>query len=234
MFLLNKFCRNAQNERVTSNRGLPSVNEDEPVGRQQQRQKREYNRQRHSIESREPLLKQSSGRAPIQHVYANLEPPVKKNVRFSQRTHSLDYLETSFPFESPPEQMRFLKPASKPPKNDNKNQQNKQRHSKDWSSSGEELCTDEFLIVYGNKPPVAPVNAAKPRKKVSLERTPSSASSPNLIFDPVSNSVRLVFKDKTAPVKPQKPCRRKGATVIHAQGCDGHSCRKVNLNETSL
>lgn len=225
---------------MPSNRGLASVDEiepAEPVRQQSQQQKREYYRQRHSIESREPLLKhkQNSEKVPIQPVYVNYEPPVKKNVRFSKRTHSLDYLETSFPMESPPvSQSRNVKPASKYPQSDNKNQRDRKRQSKDWSSSGEELCTDEFLIVYGNKPSPAPINAAKPIKQVPLERRPSSASSPNLIFDPASNSVRLVYKDKSAPTKPLKPCRRKGATIIHAPTCDGFSCQRANLNETSL
>lgn len=222
---------------------LPSVDEYEPeiVGRQHpsQQRKREY-RQRHSIESKEPLLSyqrdENFRRTPIEkHIYANVEPPIKKNVRFSQRSQSLDYLETTFPLDYSNE-MRNVSQSRKPAANSNdKKQRVKNRArptSKDWSSSGEELCTDEFMIVYDNSSHIDPVNQKKRQDQVPLAKTQTSANSLNLVIDPNSNKVQVVFKDK--PAVPQKPCRRKGAKMIHAPSCDGYSCQRVYQNETSL
>jgi hypothetical protein len=64
--------------------------------------------------------------------------------------------------------------------------------TKEYSSSGEELCTDEFLVFNYNKSPDAR-NVTVNKTVTDLKRAPSSASSPNLVFDPASNTARLVY-----------------------------------------
>ena len=243
------------NEIKSSSRVLPSVDEyesDEPIRKpyqqQQQPRKREYSdSKRHSVESRQPLLHHQDNRRRVEQTYVNVEPPIKKNVRFSKRTQSLDYIEAKR--GSPAESRHNTKPntGGKSPKIGDNNKRNDKRYSKDWSSSGEELCTDEFLIVnYGNKSGIPAANKKAPQKPakpaVALKRTPSSVSSPNLVFDPVSNTARIVFKDSPeSDNRPSRACRRQGKEVIHAPACDGRSCfnssqrnQRVYLNETSL
>lgn len=228
----------------SSTKVLPPVDEyesDEPIRtKSQQPRKREYNK-RHSVESRQPLLpSHDENRRRVEHAYANVEPPIKKNVRFSKRTQSLDYIETNFPFESPSDARRKKKqPTSKSPKSNKKTTNNK-RYSKDWSSSGEELCTDEFFINvnYGNQKqstgatPVKVPPQKLPKPGVALKRTPSSVSSPNLVFDPISNTARIVYEENFD--EPPRPCRKQGNRIIHTSTCDGRSCQRVYLNETSL
>ena len=120
-------------------------------------------------------------------------------MRFSKRTQSLDYIEAKK--GSPAESRHNTKPntGGKSPKIGDNNKRNDKRYSKDWSSSGEELCTDEFLIVnYGNKSGIPAANKKAPQKPakpvVALKRTPSSVSSPNLVFDPVSNTAGSSLK----------------------------------------
>jgi hypothetical protein len=159
-------------------------------------------------------------------VYANLQQPKKrKNVRFDQRAQSLDYLETSFPSDSPVEARKSgLKSPKSQPKKPPRPNKNKTTHG-----SGEELCTDEFVIRYHGSPSKAP------KPSVPLKRTPSSVSSPNLVFDPTSNTVRLVYDDeRETPPKPKAPCRRQGTLLIHVPPCDGISCLVIHRNETSL
>ena len=236
-----------KNEKSVSTRALPSVDEydpDEPIGRQssRQQQKREYYRKRHSVDSREPLLNKRERRAQAaDHVYANLKPPVKKNVRFSQRTQSLDYLETSFPAERANEKHRPAAPANSTKLSADKDRRSNKRsnaRADEWSS-GEELCTDEFLIVYKNKSqlPRQSIDPVQERyKRPSLTRSPSSTSSPNLVFDPVSNTAHIVYQDRRRePNKAYPSCRSQGGQMIHAPSCvDGRACKRIHLNETSI
>jgi hypothetical protein len=191
--------RIAMSEKPTS-RALPALDESDldyqSSKKQQQRQQSEY-RKRHSVESRQPLLspQEESPRRhrpapPIPqdeepHFYANFEPPIKKNVRFSKRTQSLDILEV--PVESPVARRIKQYKAKSPKKVDNK-----KKMTKEYSSSGEELCTDEFLVFNYNKSPDAR-NVTVNKTVTDLKRAPSSASSPNLVFDPASNTARLVY-----------------------------------------
>ena len=175
-----------------------------------------------SMEFEQPLLSRSIP-AP-ERVYANLQQPKKsKNVRFDQRAQSLDYLETSFPSDSP---AGARKSGLKSPKNQPKKPPRPTK--KPQHGSGEELCTDEFVIVnYHGSPSKAP------KPSVPLKRTPSSVSSPNLVFDPNSNTVRLVYDDE--PESPPKiQCRRQGTLLIHVPPCDGTSCLVIHRNETSI
>jgi hypothetical protein len=190
------------NERSTS-RALPALDESEADRqslRKQQQRKSEY-RKRHSVESRQPLLAQEESprrhrpAPPIPqdeqpHFYANIEPPIKKNVRFSKRTQSLDYLE--FPADSPVarkiKQNKSKSPAKKP---------DKKKMTKEYSSSGEELCTDEFLLFNYNKSPPDARNKTVSKTITDLKRVPSSTSSPNLVFDPASNTARLVYGEES-------------------------------------
>ncbi len=186
------------NEKPTP-RALPALDEsdlDYQSSKKQQRQQSEY-RKRYSVESRQPLLSQEHQESPRRHrpappipqdeephFYANFEPPMKKNVRFSKRTQSLDILE--FPVESPVARRIKQYKAKSPKKVD------KKKMTKEYSSSGEELCTDEFLLFNYNKSPDAR-NVTVNKTVTDLKRAPSSASSPNLVFDPASNTARLVY-----------------------------------------
>ncbi|EFX86060.1 hypothetical protein DAPPUDRAFT_309040 [Daphnia pulex] len=229
---LNQFynSRIAMSEKPTS-RALPALDESDldykssKKQQQQQRQQSEY-RKRHSVESRQPLLSQTTLKTqeesprrhrpapPIPqdeepHFYANFEPPMKKNVRFSKRTQSLDILEV--PVESPVARRIKQYKAKSPKKVDNK-----KKMTKEYSSSGEELCTDEFLLFNYNKSPDAR-NVTVNKTVTELKRAPSSASSPNLVFDPASNTARLVY----------------GKQSNNNKSFQGQQ-RKSYLNETSI
>lgn len=159
-----------------------------------------------------------------ENAYANLQKPEaqrnksgRKNVRFDQRAQSLDYLETTFPFDSPAESRRgrLKKPS------------NIQDHHK-RSGSGEQLATDEFSFYYDGRERKAP----KPTRP--LKRT-DSKSSPNLVFDPTSNTVSIVYGNQDPRLlQPRPPCRREGRKLVHVRQCDGRSCLLVHLNETSI
>lgn len=240
--------RIAMNER-TNSRVLPALDESEsdqyPTRKQQQQQqqrKSEY-RKSHSIESRQPLLiaQESSPRRhrpapPIPrdddqpHFYANVEPPTKKNVRFSKRTQSLDYLSEFLPSDNNNNSpvARKIKQNNKLLKSPNNKKTNKKKMSQEYSSSGEELCTDEFLLLNYNKSPASITDANKnktvtmtsSRQITELKRAPSSASSPNLVFDPASNTARLVYGEQS----------NKSVRVQQQQ----QQQRKMYLNETSI
>ncbi|XP_045036446.1 serine/arginine repetitive matrix protein 1 isoform X1 [Daphnia magna] len=231
---LNQFysSRNAMNEKQTSH-ALPAVDEYEPDHQPsvKQQRKREYHK-RHSVELRQPLLaREESPRhrpPPVHQLYENVEPSIKKNVRFSKRTQSLDYLEKTSA-ESPVVK-RIKQHKSKSP---NKIDEKKKRVTKEFSSSGEELCTDEFLLLNYNhsfkKSQQQNVVADASKRTVrypnkiltDLKRSPSSASSPNLVFDPASNTARLVYGEQQQSNKSFK--------VLQSP-----QQRKVYLNETSI
>jgi hypothetical protein len=240
------------NER-TNSRVLPALDESEsdqyPTRKQQQQQqqqqrKSEY-RKSHCIESRQPLLiaQEESPRRhrpapPIPrdddqpHFYANVEPPMKKNVRFSKRTQSLDYLSEFLPSDNNNSPVaRKIKQNNKLLKSPNNKKTNQKKMSREYSSSsssGEELCTDEFLLLNYNKSPASITDANKnktvnTRSQITeLKRAPSSASSPNLVFDPASNTARLVYGEQQS----NKSVR------VQQQQQQQH--RKMYLNETSI
>lgn len=199
---------------------LPAVNEYEPDRQpsMKQQRKREYHN-RHSVELRQPLLHQERHR-PDHIFYENVEPSIKKNVRFSKRTQSLDYLEKT---ADSPVVKRIKQNKLKSP---NKIDEKKKLATKEFSSSGEELCTDEFVLLnynHGNKKSqhVDGRPVGYPNKiPTGLKRSPSSASSPNLVFDPASNTARLVYGEQQS---------NKSFKVIQSP-----QQRKVYLNETSI
>lgn len=191
------------------------------------------------VETRFPLYQPHRRAEPV---YANLQtPPVKKkkNVRFNQRTHSLEVLETSFPVDTPADALV---------KDEDRAKERRRRASKkstgrgirSWKSSGDEICTDEFVIMnYSEQTDQAAstrVEALNPNRTLQLTRQLSSVSSPNLIFDPTTNTARLVFESrpKQPPRSPQDRCQRQGNCVMHAPTCDGQSCANAPWNETSI
>ncbi|XP_057378104.1 uncharacterized protein LOC130700112 [Daphnia carinata] len=230
---LNQFysSRNAMNERATSH-VLPAVDEYEPDHQAsvKQQRKREYHK-RYSVELRQPLLVQheSVQHPPVQQFYENVEPSIKKNVRFSKRTQSLDYLEKTS--ADSPVVKRIKQQKSKSP---SKVDEKKKRGTKDFSSSGEEICTDEFLLFDYNRSfkksqqQNVVADASKrtvcyPNKMLTdLKTSPSSASSPNLVFDPASNTARLVYGE-------QQQQSNKSFKVLQSP-----QQRKAYLNETSI
>ena len=235
------------NER-TNSRVLPALDESEsdqyPTRKQQQQQRKSEYRKSHSIESRQPLLisQEESPRRhrpapPIPrdddqpHFYANVEPPMKKNVRFSKRTQSLDYLSEFLPSDNNNSPVaRKIKQNNKLLKSPNNKKTNKKKMSREYSSSsssGEELCTDEFLLLNYNKSPASITDANKnktvitSRQITELKRAPSSASSPNLVFDPASNTARLVYGEQSNK-------------SVRVQQQQQQQQRKMYLNETSI
>ena len=232
------------NER-TNSRVLPALDESEsdqyPTRKQQQQQRKSEYRKSHSIESRQPLLisQEESPRRhrpapPIPrdddqpHFYANVEPPMKKNVRFSKRTQSLDYLSEFLPSDNNNSPVaRKIKQNNKLLKSPNNKKTNKKKMTQEYSSSGEELCTDEFLLLNYNKSPASITDANKnktvitSRQITELKRAPSSASSPNLVFDPASNTARLVYGEQSNK-------------SVRVQQQQQQQQRKMYLNETSI
>ena len=104
---------------------------------------------------------------------------------------------------------------------------NKKKMTQEYSSSGEELCTDEFLLLNYNKSPASITDANKnktvitSRQITELKRAPSSASSPNLVFDPASNTARLVYGEQSNK-------------SVRVQQQQQQQQRKMYLNETSI
>lgn len=225
--------------RSASARALPSLSDDEESDAVKRstnsvnQHKREYSntvsssemRQPLLVETRFPLYAQSKHRNPV---YANLQtPPVKKkkNVRFNKRTHSLELLETSFPMETPADSPGRARRYDSTPK----------KRNKAWRKSGDELCTNEFFFVNYSEQTKRPVGleAVNPNRTLQLSRQLSSVSSPNLVFDPATNTAHLVF-NRTSPHPTQDHCHRQRGCVIHAATCDGQSCANGPWNETSI
>ena len=194
-----------ENEQATT-----SPPEDQPI-RPVQKKKRE--------------ITTGSGRDSVVHIYENLDhsKKSKKNVRFNQVSASLEYLETSFPLNDEVVDVSVSKNRRYPVSRNSSirkaflNPINRLMGSS--PPSGQEICTDEFVF------------------KSPLIKADDSvvASSPDLLFDSVSNSVQMIYSDrpvhkKTTPML----CRRQGKIWTHVPPCNGVTCRHGLPIETSI
>ena len=190
----------------------------------------------------------------IAHIYENLANAVdiprpsigqkpgnkkSKNVRFNQVSSSLEYLETSFPLTDGDDdndggEVTTVSKNRRHPAARNisvrrafRNPINRLMGGGD--GSGQELCTDEFVIVnYASDPLRSPLIKCRGAAVV--------ASSPDLLFDEASNSVQMIYSDRPAKQRKQlKMCRRQGDIGIHVPPCDGTTCAyRIPPYETSL
>ena len=149
----------------------------------------------------------------------NRPPKEKKNVRFNVRAQSMGYLDSVVPEET-------KRTRKSPPKA----VQPKLIHNQ-LSGSGDELCTDEFsFISYGSPAKNRPVvsnyaNASPVVRRIDKKKKNSSeaSSSPDLVYDPKTNTVRLTF---TKPPVNRRPtaCRNEGSMRVHDPACNGKDC----------
>lgn len=98
------------------------------------------------------------------------------------------------------------------------------------SGSRDQLCNDEFLV-FNYSATDAPLHYNLPPKRET------SVSSPNLVFDPVSNKVHIVYgkKIKANWQDRQNACHYdEGLVLKHSPFCNGKTCLIRVPNETEL
>ena len=239
------------------------TSESEPLMSAPGRRYEKNNKQQQQRRHKTPAVKNSASQEQLTTNQATADAAEKKkvkNVRFSNvRTQSMGYLESTIPLDDNDHHHHHHHYERVKSGQRSKAQRPKAAHAATvalksprqlWGSGGE-LCTDEFLIQvnYASATPPSPrhrrrnhayVNtvAAAPAEAPSPEmsRRSTSLSSPDLVFDPVSNTVRIVYerRDENQGLYHRAACRDEGTMRIHAPSCNGRDCYRFAANESDL
>ena len=167
------------------------------------------------------------------HIYTNLLQNQGLDERTSnKRSEPTVSLETYFPVASGRKEMTGRIISVRSPIRDRVSRL-KSSIQKGNSGSGEKLCTNEFVIVtnYGGATAAADRDQRHPLTEGSGVGN-TGVGWPNMIFDPDTNSARMISAKRT------DKCRYQGDVLVHAAQCDGRRCAVSLLrllpNETPL